>query len=101
MLLCIALLQARLQKEDKERKRKQTYQKKKWNRYQERSRALRDATGVNGFASLYRVLGLPGILTGFESQSPSPCLHAWHAAAAADVFFRPRGGSLGALLLPP
>ena len=49
-----------MQKEDKERKRKKSYEKKKWDRYQERSRALRDATGVNGFAALYRVLGLPG-----------------------------------------
>ena len=40
------------------RKRKASYAKKKWNTYQERSRALRDAAGVNGFAALYRVLGL-------------------------------------------
>ena len=53
------LHQARLQKEDKLKKREASYKKKKWNKYQERSRALRDATGVNGFASLYRVLGLP------------------------------------------
>ena len=67
--------------EDKKRKRKQQYEKKKFTRYQERSRALRDATGVHGFvraactarlygsgvswwtalsgqAALYRVLGL-------------------------------------------
>jgi hypothetical protein len=49
---------ARLQKEDKKKKRKKAYEKKKWTKYQERSRALRDATGVHGFASLYRVLGL-------------------------------------------
>ena len=75
----------RLKVEDKKRKRKQQYEKKKFTRYQERSRALRDATGVHGFvrgapllpcfarprlrclrvccvvgaqAALYRVLGL-------------------------------------------
>ena len=39
----------RLKVEDKKRKRKQQYEKKKFTRYQERSRALRDATGVHGF----------------------------------------------------
>ena len=48
----------RLKAEDKERKRKQQYAKKKFTKYQERSRALRDATGVHGFAALYRILGL-------------------------------------------
>eukprot|EP01043_Picozoa_sp_COSAG02_P002150 COSAG02_NODE_49_length_45106_cov_298.436177_7_plen_425_part_00 len=48
----------RLKQEDKERKRKQQYAKKKFTKYQERSRALRDATGVHGFAALYRLLGL-------------------------------------------
>ena len=44
----------RLKVEDKKRKRKQQYEKKKFTRYQERSRALRDATGVHGFVSLHR-----------------------------------------------
>jgi hypothetical protein len=48
----------RLKEEDKKRKRKQQYEKKKFTKYQERSRALRDATGVHGFAALYRMLGL-------------------------------------------
>jgi hypothetical protein len=45
--------------EEKKARRKQGYEKKKMRRKEEWTKMLREQTGVDGFAALYRVLGLP------------------------------------------
>jgi len=45
--------------EEKKTRRKQGYEKKKLKRKEEWTKMLRDRTGLDGFAALYRVLGLP------------------------------------------
>ena len=45
--------------EEKKTRRKQGYEKKKLKRKEEWTKMLRDKTGLDGFAALYRVLGLP------------------------------------------
>ena len=45
--------------EEKKARRKQGYEKKKLRRKEEWTKMLREQTGVDGFAALYRVLGLP------------------------------------------
>ena len=70
--------------EDKKRKRKQQYEKKKFTRYQERSRALRDATGVHGF-----VRG-PPLLPCFARPRPR-CLTVCCVVGAQAALYRVLG----------
>ena len=61
--------------EEKKTRRKQGYQKKKAKKQEEWTKHLREQTGLEGFAALYRVLGLPernasGVTNNRTTSSP-------------------------------